>query len=358
MENTQQAKAETTEIMAITVGEDYAVTVVDKAQLQSFFTYGKNLDGLYSVIEKKARGLVADPTTKEGASQIKSAARQLASVKKRIDDIGKDVVAELKALPTVIDNNRKKFREDMEALQDEIRKPVTEIEEREKAIKDVLGTHVACSGLGSEELGKKIVEMEKAMAGLKPETWKESYDAAVKAYRGEIAALNLLKEAALKREAEARELEELRKKNEEAERIIREQKIREEAERKAREEAEARAAANAERLKREKEEAERKAEEAEKARKEAEERAKEHQHVPMSRTIQQLDAARPSRWTDEQKAVNKAILVRFAEAVKEELPKYLYGFTDNGYKIASEAIAKRLVGSIVKGEIENLEVRY
>lgn len=366
MENTEQAKAETTEtteIMAINVGEDYAVTVVNKEQLQEFFTHGKNLDGLYSVIEKKARGLVADPTTKDGASQIKSAARQLASVKKRIDEIGKDVVAELKALPNVIDDNRKKFRKDMEALQDEIRRPVTEIEEREDAIKDIVETHIACSGLTSEELATKIGEMEKAMAGLKPETWKESYDAAVKAYRGEISALKLLKETAEKREQEQRELAELRRKQEEADRIIREQKIKEEAAKRAKEEAEARAAADKARLEREKEEAERKAEEAEKARKEAEERAKTaaqepQRPVPMSKTLPQPGAAKPSKWTDQQKAVNKAILVSFAEAVKEELPKYLSGFTDNGYKMASEAVAKRLVGSIVKGEIVNLEVRY
>lgn len=355
MENTEQAKAETTEVTAITVGDDYAITVVNKGRLQEFFTHGKNLDGLYSVIEKKARGLVADPTTKDGASQIKSAARQLASVKKRIDEIGKDVVAELKALPNVIDDNRKKFRKDMEALQDEIRRPVTEIEEREDSIKDIVGTHIACSGLGSEELGKKIVEMEKAMAGLKPETWKESYDDAVKAYRGEIAALNLLKETAEKREQEQRELAELRRKQEEADRIIREQKIKEEAE--------ARAAAEKARLEREKEEAERKAEEAEKARKEAEERAKTaarepQRPVPMSKTLPKPGAAKPSKWTDGQKAVNKAILVRFADAVKEELPKYLAGFSEKGYQLASDAVAKKLVGSIVKGEIENLEVRY
>ena len=366
----KETTTETTEVTAITVGEDYAVTVVNKGQLQEFFTHGKNLDGLYSVIEKKARGLVADPTTKDGASQIKSAARQIASVKKRIDEIGKDVVAELKALPNVIDDNRKKFRKDMEALQDEIRRPVTEIEEREDAIKDIVGTHIACSGLTSEELATKIADMEKAMAGLKPETWKESYDAAVKAYRGEIAALNLLKETAEKREQEQRELAELRRKQEEAERIIREQKIKEEAAKRAKEEAEARAAAEKARLQREKEEAERKAEEAEKARKEAEEKARNsddalkkmavgaQQHVPMSKTLPQPGAAKPSKWTDGQKAVNKAILVRFADAVKEELPKYLAGFTENGYKMASEAIAKKLVGSIVKGEIENLEVRY
>lgn len=364
MENTEQAKAETTEtteIMAITVGEDYAVTVVDKAQLQEFFTHGKNLDGLYSVIEKKARGLVADPTTKDGASQIKSAARQLASVKKRIDEIGKDVVAELKALPNVIDDNRKKFRKDMEALQDDIRRPVTEIENREDEIDGIKNTHVRLAGANSDQL-KAEIDAIRAIP-LTEEKWHESLEKATAAIEGEAKALELLKDTALKREAEARELEELRKKQEEADRIIREQKIKEEAARKAKEEAEARAAAEKARLEREKEEAERKAEEAEKARKEAEERAKTaarepQRPVPMSKTLPKPGAAKPSKWTDGQKAVNKAILVRFADAVKEELPKYLAGFSEKGYQLASDAVAKKLVGSIVKGEIENLEVRY
>lgn len=370
MENTQQAKAETTEtkeIMAITVGDDYAITVVNKGQLQEFFTHGKNLDGLYSVIEKKARGLVADPTTKDGASQIKSAARQLASVKKRIDEIGKDVVAELKALPNVIDDNRKKFRKDMEALQDEIRRPVTEIEERENAIKDIVGTHIACSGLGSEELATKIGEMEKEMAGLKPETWKESYDDVVKAYRGEIAALNLLKETAEKREQEQRELAELRRKQEEADRIIREQKIKEEAARKAKEEADARAAAEKARLQREKEEAERRAAEAESKAHEAKERAERAEmekraveskngnalddcKAPHSTVSSPATASRPSAWTQEQKDVNNAVVA----AIAAILPQHLAGFTDKGYELAAKAVVK----AVLTGKIAHLKVEY
>jgi hypothetical protein len=108
-------KQETTENqqMAVTVLDDYSVIVSHDEELQGFFTDGKNLDALYGVIEAKAKGLVADPTTKEGASQIKGAARQLASVRIKVDNLGKQVVAELKKLPDVIDDNRKAFREKM-----------------------------------------------------------------------------------------------------------------------------------------------------------------------------------------------------------------------------------------------------
>ena len=62
------------EQMPVTVLDDYSVVVANGDALQAFYADPKNLDELYDIIEKKASGLVADPTTKEGASQIKSAA--------------------------------------------------------------------------------------------------------------------------------------------------------------------------------------------------------------------------------------------------------------------------------------------
>ena len=91
----QDAKETTT---AVSVLDDYSVIVVDQERLQAFFADGKNLDEAYGRIEKMAKGLVADVTTKEGVSQIKSCARQIASAKTKIDNLGKQVVAELKKL--------------------------------------------------------------------------------------------------------------------------------------------------------------------------------------------------------------------------------------------------------------------
>ena len=359
-------KQETTENqqMAVTVLDDYSVIVSHDEELQGFFTDGKNLDALYGVIEAKAKGLVADPTTKEGASQIKGAARQLASVRVKVDNLGKQVVAELKKLPGVIDDNRKAFREKMEALQEEIRRPVTEIEERKAKIDGFKEIHMKLAAADSATLQGEI-ERLKSME-FTEKVWKESTADAIRTVEAEVNALTTLKAAAEKREEEARELEELRKKQEEAERIIREQKIKEEAERKAKEEAEARAEAERERhrkemerAEREKQEAERKAEEAEKARKEAEERARNtpdpvqkaatgaQQAVPMSKTLPQ---PKPSKWTDEQKAVNKQIVADIAKI----LPLYIAGHSEQGYELA----AREIVKAIVNGKINNLKVEY
>ena len=348
-------------VESIKIEEDYSVTVTHKENLLSFFRNGANLDGLYNVVETKARALVADVNTKEGISQIKSTARQIASIKKRVDDIGKDVVAELKDLPKQIDANRKKWREDMEALQDEIRKPVTEIENRQKEIEEIRATHGKLALSCSEEIKAAIETIDKIE--LTGDKWKESLDAAAAAVKAEKGALEVMLNAALKKEAEARELEELRKKQEEAERIIREQKIREEAERKAREEAEARAAAEKARLEREKAEAERKAAEAEKAAKEAlecEAEARRNQATASVDNGAQATAPvkRPSRWTDEQKKVNSAILARFAEIIRASLPKHIAGHSDQGYDLAANEAAKEIIKAIACGKIDNIKVEY
>ena len=371
----EQKEIATTE--PIKIEEDYSVTVTHKENLLSFFKDGANLDGLYNVVETKARALVADVTTKEGVSQIKSTARQIASIKKRVDDLGKDIVAELKDLPKQIDANRKKWREDMEALQDEIRKPVTEIENRQAEIEEIRATHGKLVLSGSEEIKAAIEAIEKIE--LTGDKWKESLEDATAAVTAEKGALEVMLNAALKKEAEARELEELRKKKEEADRIIREQKIKEEAERKAREQAEAQAAKERERhrqemerAERERQEAERKAAEAEKARREAEEREAEARknQAPASvdfpvfqgaATAEQAPSApvkKPSKWTDAQKKVNSAILARFAEIIRASLPKHIAGHSDQGYELAANEAAKEIIKAIACGKIENINVRY
>lgn len=368
MPETEDKKIQT--VPSIQVEEDYSVTVVNKASLLNFFKDVSNLDGLYNVVQAKARALVADVTTADGVSKIKSTARQIASIKKRVDDIGKDVVAELKDLPKQIDANRKKWREDMEALQEEIRKPVTEIENRQAEIEEIRATHGKLVLSGSEEIKAAIESLEKIE--LTGDKWKESLEDATAAVTAEKGALEVMLNAALKKEAEARELEELRKKQEEAERIIREQKIREEAERKARAEAEARAAAEKARLEREKAEAERKAAEAERAAKEALEReaeARRNQAASVDFPVFQGAAAtaerapsapvkKPSKWTDEQKKVNSAILARFAEIIRASLPKHIAGHSDQGYELAANEAAKEIIKAIACGKIENINVRY
>lgn len=367
----KKEKKETEQQNPIVVMDDYSVIVADPEGLVRIFKSPEAMDAIYSRVEKLALGLVADVSTNEGISAIKSCARQIASVKTKIDDAGKKVKAELNKLPLVIDENRRKFREKMEALQEEIRRPVTEIEEREKKIEEIESIHVNCAMSGSAVIREQLAKVEAIK--LDEKTWKESLDKARIEVTKEINALKLILEDAERKEAEARELEELRKKKEEAERIIREQKIKEEAERRAKAEAEARAAAEKARLEREKAEAERKAAEAEKARQEAQERAERAEmerktveskngnaldDCKVSHSTVSSPAPAPSKWTPEMKAVNKAVYEQIAAYVLPEIQKTIVGFTENGYRVAAEEAAKAVVKAILTGKIKNLKVEY
>jgi colicin import membrane protein len=53
-------------------------------------------------------------------------------MKVRVDDMGKAYVAQLKELPKVVDAERKRFRDTLDAMADEVRAPLTEYEDREK----------------------------------------------------------------------------------------------------------------------------------------------------------------------------------------------------------------------------------
>lgn len=344
------------EQMPVAVLDDYSVVVANNDALQGFYTDGNNLDTLYGIIEKKARALVADPNTKEGASQIKSAAKQIASARIKIDNIGKDVVAALQELPKVINENRRAFREKMEALQEDVRRPVTEIEERRDKIVAIKDIHVNLAMADSVTINAEI-ERLKAM-DLSDDTWKESAAEAVSVVEAELNALNTLKAAAEKREEDARRLAELEAKQAEAERIIRENRLKEEAAKRAKEEAEAKAAAEKARMEREKEEAERRAAEAE--RKLEEEKAKKAYVAPHAAAPSPAPAPaqKPSKWTPEMKAVNNGILDAFAAIIVKALPQYIAGHSDPGYALAARETAKKLVGAIIKGEIRNINVRY
>ena len=329
---TKETTETTTE--ALIVDTDYSVLVIEKKDLQAFFLDHEKLDTLYGHVEKMARALVADPLTKEGASQIKSCARQIASVKKRIDDIGKDVVAELKKLPGQIDANRKSLRERLEALQDDIRRPVTEIENREDEIDGIKSIHMRLANAASGDIHKEL-EFVRSIP-LTEEKWHESLEKAKAAVEGEAKALALLLDTALKREKDAEELEKLRKNQEEADRIIRENKIKEEARAEGFAQGKAAAAptapANAP------------------VRPPIPAPAPSPAPAPKAPQAPAQPQQAGSRFTPEMKAVNNAIVAEIARLIATKLE----GFTQAGYELA----AREVVKAILKGQINNLKVEY
>lgn len=215
-----------------------------------------------------ARGLVADATTEEGAKTRKALSRKIAGLKNAIEDEGKKVAAALKAKPKIIDATRKAVKDTLEMLQDEVMKPVKEIEDRKNEIIEI--SNLPASAIGCDSYG--IQDVINVLEGHAHDEayWKESYTEAVASLNESRRQLNAMLETALKQEEQQREFERL--KAEEAERN-----------RKAAEEA-AMAKAEAE-------EAKRKAEEAERARIAAEE-AQKKAEAEAERAKQQAENAR------------------------------------------------------------------
>lgn len=110
------------------------LVVIEKNNAMAVFTNNDQLDPLIEAIEKEARSLVPDVTTKKGRDAIASMAHKVARSKTYIDNAGKDLVAELKALPKQIDESRRVVRERLDALKDEVRRPLTEWEAEQARI--------------------------------------------------------------------------------------------------------------------------------------------------------------------------------------------------------------------------------
>ena len=240
-----------------------------------------------------ARGLVADATTKEGTATRKALSRKLAGLKNAIEDEGKKVAAALKAKPKIIDATRKAVKDTLEMLQDEVMKPVKEIEDRKNEIIEI--SNLPASAIGCDSYGiKDVINVLEGRAHDEA-YWKESHAEAVAALNESRRQLNAMLETQLKQEEQQREYERL--KAEEAERN-----------RKAAEEA-ARAKAEAE-------EAKRKAEEAERARIAAEE-AQKKAEAEAERAKQQAENARAT--VNVVQSGNAAQVIKDSEQTKAQM---------------------------------------
>lgn len=187
------------------------LAVIEKSNAMTIFTQEDNLEKIVEEIEKTARSLVADVNTAKGRDAIRSNAANVARSKTLIDNAGKDLVAELKALPKQIDESRRKMRDRLDALKDEVRKPLTEWEaeqERIKAEEAMNAMHVEALEMNAQFDIQRAAEIEQAheMALLMNDAFdrqrEEARLAAEKAQREHEAQLQRDAEEKAKREAE------------------------------------------------------------------------------------------------------------------------------------------------------------
>ncbi|EMM0925719.1 hypothetical protein REZ50_003916 [Klebsiella pneumoniae] len=291
------------------------LVVIEKKNAMAVFTNNDQLDPLIEAIEKEARSLVPDVTTKKGRDAIASMAHKVARSKTYIDNAGKDLVAELKALPKQIDESRRVVRERLDALKDEVRRPLTEWEaeqERIKAEEAMNALHAEALAM-NEEFDRQLaarIESDHEMALLMNDAFdREQADKAAEAERQRIAHEEEIKRMAAA--AAAREVEQ------------RAQREREEAAHR-----EAVLKAQAEQAERDRIAAEQKAEADKKAAVEAERRKAQEEADRIRREAElreQVRLAEEKRKADEQ--ARREADVKHRKAVGTEIVKALLANT-------------------------------
>ena len=212
--------------------------------------YANNgMDPLLGKIKEHVLSFVPDVTTKKGRGEIASMAYKVAQTKTLLDNLGKDLTADWKAKAKVVDEERKRMREELDALKVQVRTPLTEFENREKervaALEkrmEMIKAHaVDVDDAGNKLSSKQLAERLVAAKGVDIESFEEMVTDAALAKDKAIAALEAHVARREREEAEAAELERLRKEAAEREQREREELIRREAEEKVRREAEAEA---------------------------------------------------------------------------------------------------------------------
>ena len=275
------------------------LVVIEKTNALAVFTSQEKLDPLIEAIEKEVRSLVPDLSTKKGRDAIASMAHKVARSKTYIDNAGKDLVAELKALPKQIDESRRLVRERLDALKDEVRRPLTEWEAKQERLK----AEEAMNAMHEEALVmNENIDLQRAIQ------YESDHEMAL-----------------LMNEKIDREREEARQKAEQAKREH-EERIKREAEEKARREAdeaakrEIEAAAAREReatLAKERAEREAKelAEKAERDRIEAEQRAEREKQEALAKAERERIAAEEKAKREKEEAIQRE---RAAAAAREQ----------------------------------------
>lgn len=313
---------------------------------------GSSMDSMLAQIEAKARSYDLDISTPSGRKEIASVAYKIAQSKTAIDAAGKKLVEGIKAEAKVIDDERKKARDYLDALKDEIRKPLTDFENAEKERVRLLETRLAVIESLCLDIPEDSAQIQNLLSRLS-ETDATTFQEFEKRAAGLIAVAKekLTEKLAIvtKREEEAAELERLRAEAAERERIDREACIAAEAAEKARLEAEQKAAkekAEAEAAHQRAIEAERKAAEdrERKIREEAEAKEREAQ----AKAEAERRAAALAAEQEAKRAANKKHREKVISAAVEAL-------TENGVDPASASHAIEL---IAEGKVTGVSIQF
>lgn len=245
------------------------LVTIEKASVLTVFTTEKGLDPLLSKVRNEIDSFVPDVTTKKGRDEIASIAFKVAQTKTYLDKAGKELVDELKQQPKMVDAERKRMRDLLDAWKDEVRAPLTALEDAEKEVLSKLEFMRGIETLTSAQIQERINqadEIDISFAVIKPKELEKQKAFTLEFLQSKFDEVNAL-------EVKQAEIERLQKEAAEREQKEREERIAREAAERARIETETKAKLEAERIENEKRQAIEAAERAERERIESEQRA-------------------------------------------------------------------------------------
>jgi len=114
--------------------EPEKLVIIEPTKRLEVFTAPGGLNAIIEAIALVARKHQPDLTTKKGRDAIASNAYKVARCKTLLDDAGKEETAKAKEIPNKIDAARRDMRTRLEALQTEVRKPLTDWESEQERI--------------------------------------------------------------------------------------------------------------------------------------------------------------------------------------------------------------------------------
>ncbi|BBG58468.1 cell envelope biogenesis protein TolA [Providencia rustigianii] len=309
------------------------LVVIEQATALDLFTAPEKVNQMLAHIktlaEEERKELDSDLSVAKNRKAFASLAYKVTQTKTAIDKAGKLVVDDLKELPKKVDAARKLFRDELDLLSDDIRKPVTEYELEEKAREE------------AEALKKQVeLDHEEALQ------MNELFD---------------LRKAEEERQRIARE-EELKRQAAEQARLEAERKAQQEIEAAAQREREAKEAA--ERAEREKQEAIQRAEQAAKEAKEkAEQAAKEAQERAEREKQAAIEAERKKAQEAEQARLAEEERKRKEDAKRQEDKEHRRVFNQEALKaLASNGFDEKLATEFIKlvasNQIPHMTMNY
>jgi colicin import membrane protein len=113
-----------------------SLVVIERITALDVFKDGTKIEALIAQIKAITDAADLDASSAVGRAEIRSLAMKVKRSKTYLDGVGKELVDDLKALPKLIDASRKIARDQLDALHDEVRKPLTDWEDEQARIKE------------------------------------------------------------------------------------------------------------------------------------------------------------------------------------------------------------------------------